>query len=111
MPEHLDQAAAAAAEAKQMPIVRVALEHLLHLQRQAIKTLAHVALAARQPDPRAVRDRDHRPRLPFASAFINADTTVGATAPVIRIRPPPANSISITPAASCEAAGPAAAGL
>jgi hypothetical protein len=50
-----------------------------------------------QPDPRATWDRDHRRRLPFASAFISADTVEASTDPDIRIRPPPANSISMTP--------------
>ncbi len=36
-------------------------------------------------------------RLPFASAFISAETVEASTDPEIRIRPPPANSISITP--------------
>src|SRR5436190_9517973 len=84
-----------------MPAVRIALERLLYHQCQAIKALAHVGVAGRQPDPRAARDRDHRRRLPFASAFISADTVAASTAPVIRIRPPPANSISITPRRRC----------
>src|SRR5437660_138517 len=83
-----------------MPAVRIAFERLLHHECQAIKTPAHVGVAGRQPDPRAARDRDHRRRLPFESAFISADTVDASTAPVIRIRPPPANSISITPAVS-----------
>jgi hypothetical protein len=36
--------------------VRIAPERLLHQQRQAIKTLAHVSVAGGQPDPRAARD-------------------------------------------------------
>jgi len=38
--------------------------------------------------------------LPFASAFISADTVDASTDPDIRIRPPLANSISMTPAFS-----------
>jgi hypothetical protein len=57
-------------------------------------------MAGRQPNPRAARHRDHRRRLPFASAFISAATVGASTGPVIRIRPPVANSISITPALS-----------
>ena len=34
------------------PAVRIALEHLLHLQRQAVHAPAHVGVAGRQPDPR-----------------------------------------------------------
>src|SRR5436190_14912603 len=83
-----------------MPAVRIALERLLYHQCQAIKALAHVGVAGRQPDPRAARDRDHCRRLPFASAFISADTVRASTGPVIRIRPPVANSISIVPPGS-----------
>src|SRR5215470_6174052 len=83
-----------------MPIVRIAPERLLHQQCQAIKSFAHVGMTGRQPDPRAARDRDHRPRSPFASAFISADTVRASTGPVIRIRPPVANSISIEPVGS-----------
>src|SRR5215470_9855385 len=100
MPEHFDQSAAPAAEHEQMPIVRIAPERLLHQQCQAIKSFAHVGMAGCQPDPRAARDRNHRRRLPCASAFISADTVRASTGPVIRIRPPVANSISIEPAGS-----------
>ena len=67
---------------------------------QAIKAFAHVGVAGCQPDPRAAWGRDHRRRLPFASAFISADTVEASTDPEIRIRPPPANSISIRPVGS-----------
>src|ERR1700733_7243687 len=89
-----------------MSAMRIAPQRLLDHQRQAIKTLAHVGVAGRQPNPRAARHRNHRRRLPFASAFISADTVQASTAPVIRIRPPPANSISITPARSGNPADP-----
>jgi len=46
------------------------------------------------------RIEEHRRRLLFASAFISADTVNASTGPVIRIRPPVANSISITSALS-----------
>src|SRR5262245_39368379 len=100
MPEYLDQSAAPATEHEQMPAVRIAPERLLHQERQAIKALAHIGVASRQPDPRATRDWDHCRRLPFASAFISADTVRASTGPVIRIRPPVANSISIVPPSS-----------
>src|SRR2546430_17689311 len=83
-----------------MPAVRIAFERLLHHECQAIKTPAHVGVAGRQPHSRAARDRDHRRRLPFESAFISAATVAASTAPVIRIRPPVGNSISITPVVS-----------
>src|SRR5215216_191232 len=97
VPQHLDQSAAPAAEHEQMATVRITLELLLHQQRQSIKTLAHVRMAARQPNPHAARDRDHRRRSPPISAAIVADTVATSTEPVIRSRAPVANSISITP--------------
>jgi hypothetical protein len=63
-----------------------------------------MGMAGRQPDPRAARHRDHRRRLRFANAFIGAVTFGASTAPVIRIHPPVANSISITPALSANKA-------
>src|SRR3954464_4855699 len=77
-----------------MPAMGITPQRLLNHERQAIEALAHVGVAGRQPDPRSIRHRDHRRRLTFASAF------GASTAPVIRIRPPAANSISITPALS-----------
>ena len=41
------------AEAEQMPVQRIAPEHLLHLQREAGEALAHVGDARHQPDVRA----------------------------------------------------------
>jgi hypothetical protein len=41
--------------------------------------------------------------LPFASAFISADTVEASTDPDIRVLPPQANSISMTPAFSGKA--------
>ena len=83
-----------------MPAVRVTLERLLHQQRQAIEALAHIGVTARQPNPGAARRWNHRCRLPFARAFIRADTVEAATDPKIRMRSPPANSISIRPGRS-----------
>src|SRR5579863_4907838 len=100
MPKHLDQAAAPAPKDEEVAAVRIMPQCLLHHQGQAIKSLAHVGVAGCQPNSRTARDRDHRRRLPFASAFISAATVGASTAPVIRIRPPAANSISITPARS-----------
>jgi len=66
-----------------MLAVWIALERLLDHERQAIKTLAHVSVASRQPDPRAARDRYHYRRcLPFISAFISTDTVAASTGPV-----------------------------
>src|SRR6478735_8439592 len=89
--------------------VRIALELLLHQHRQAVEALAHVGVARRKPHPRAARDcNHHRGRLP--SALTSAETVEASTGPVIRIRPPVANSISIVPAVSATGSGVAASG-
>jgi hypothetical protein len=95
VPQDLDQPAAPAAEQKQMAAMRDMLQSLLHQQRQAIETLAQVSVAGRKPHPNAARDRDHRRRLARVSALISADTIALSTGPLIRIRPPVANSTSI----------------
>src|SRR6185295_14272248 len=82
VPEHLDQPTAPATEYEQMPAMRIEFERLLHQQCQPIKTLAHIRVASRQPDPRAAGDRDHRRRLPFARACISAVTVRASTGPV-----------------------------
>lgn len=60
------------------------------LRCQGRKALAHVGDTRRQPDPRVGRDRDHavRPRISRARAS-------GSWLPLMRIRGPPASSISI----------------
>jgi hypothetical protein len=50
--------------------------------------------------PEGIWCRDHRRRLPLVSAFVSVDTIQTSIEPEIRVRPPPANSISITPALS-----------
>src|SRR5262245_8895231 len=87
-----------------MPAVRITPQRLLHQQRQSIKTLAHVGVPGRQPHPRPARGRD-RHRRAAASAAITADTVAGSTAPVIRTRAPPANSISTAPAVATGGTG------
>src|SRR5215211_9527913 len=82
-----------------MANVRIALERLLHQQRQAIEALAHVGMTGRQPHPRASRQRDHRRRPPPASVAIVVVSVAASIAPVIRMRDPFANSTSISPAA------------
>src|SRR5690349_13356994 len=76
-----------------MARVRIALEHLLDLERQPVHAFAHVRAAGRQPHPRPARERDHRP----ARARSVAATTAGSAAPETRTRSPPASSISISP--------------
>src|SRR5262245_14308373 len=96
MPDHLQQVAATPTEAKQMAAEWIALQNLLHLQRQRRKALPHVGVAGRKPHPHARRKRDHRCR-PSASAATAAFRVAASTVPVIRIRAPAANSISMAP--------------
>ena len=79
VPDHLQQVAAASAEAEQMSAQRVAAQHLLHLERQARKALPHVGVPRGQPDPYAGRNGDHRRRLVLASALSSADTVDAST--------------------------------
>jgi len=53
---------------------------------------------AANQDPHTARDRYHRRRLAFASAVTIADTVDGSAGPLILIRAPVANSISMIPA-------------
>src|SRR5690349_11929336 len=99
MPQDLDQPAAASAKHEQVTSVRVLLERLLHQQRQPIEASAHVGVTGRQPNPYPRRNRDHRRRSPLDNAATAAVSAAGSTTPVIRIRVPLANSISIRPAA------------
>src|SRR6266508_352471 len=94
VPQHLDQAAAPAAEHEQVAIVGITLERLLYQQRQAVEALAHVGVAGRQPHPHAARDRDHRPNPSSASA--SATARAGATPSGKRITRPLRSTTSIT---------------
>ncbi len=89
-PDHLDQIATAPPEHEEMPGERVLLQHRLSLRRKRRKALAHVGHPGRQPDPRVRRNRDQavKPRISRASAS-------GSYPPLIRIRCPPASSISM----------------
>ena len=59
MPDHLQETAAASTKTKQLATQRIALQYLLHLQRQARKALPHVGVAGRQPNPNPCRKCDH----------------------------------------------------
>src|SRR5690242_7852157 len=61
MPEDLHQVAPLATEHIQVPGMRIALQRLLNLQRQAVHATPHVRGTCRQPDPNAGR-REHQPR-------------------------------------------------
>ena len=72
--------------------MRIALQLLLDLQRQAVHAAPHVDVADRQPHPHPAWNRDHR----RASAPTTAVAKAGDTEAGIRTRALPANSISIT---------------
>src|SRR4051794_25017236 len=93
MPQDLDQITSPAPKDEEMARVRVALERLLHLEREPVHDLAHVGAAGGQPDPRPARERDHRP----VSARSAAATTLGSAGAESRTRPPSGSSISISP--------------
>src|SRR5689334_9737198 len=93
MPKNLDQITPAPTEDKNMAAEGVAPQHLLHLEGEPVHAAAHVGVAGREPDPRATRERDHRP----TSARSAAVTTVGSAVLEIRTRLPSASSISISP--------------
>src|ERR1700704_3190292 len=96
MPENLDQLAVLAAEDVEIAAVRITLERFLNRQGQRVHATAHVGMACRDPHPHSRSDRDHR-RRPSASTATAAVSALASTAPVIRIRAPVANSISIVP--------------
>jgi hypothetical protein len=74
----------------------ITLEGFLHQQGQRVHAAAHVGMARRDPYPDPHRNCDHC-RRPSASAATAAVNIAGSTAPVIRIRAPFTNSISIAP--------------
>src|SRR5665213_2365832 len=74
---------------KRLPLW-IAMQRLLHQQRQPVKTLAHVGMVGGQPDLHAARDRDHRRPASLPSVLMIAETIAGSAAPAIRIRAPPA---------------------
>ena len=51
-PEHLDQATAPAPKDEQVPAMRITPQRLLNHERQSIKSLTHVGMVGRQPNPR-----------------------------------------------------------
>src|SRR5262245_57049480 len=79
------------------PVAPVARSPPRTQHNRALRIIAHVGVAARQPYLHAARDRDHPLRLAFASAVIIARIVERSTGPAIRIHAPDANSIS-TPA-------------
>src|SRR5258708_6117939 len=103
MPENLDQLSVLAAEHIEIAAVRIALERFLHLQGQRVHAAAHVGAARGNPHPYSRSHWDHRCR-PSASTATAAVSAAASTTPVIRIRAPVANSISIVPRSATGAA-------
>ena len=60
-PENLDPVSSLAAEHKQMPAIRTALEHVLHHHGEPIKSSPHVRRPAGHPDLRTCRNRKSSP--------------------------------------------------
>src|ERR1700684_1602580 len=104
MPEDLDQLAAPATEHVEVAAVRVSRERFLHQQGQRVHAATHIGVAGRNPHPHARRNGDHRSR-PSASAATAVFSVAVSTGPVIRIRTPAANSISIDPPPPAGATG------
>src|SRR6266446_3076529 len=91
-----------ASEDVQIAGMRVALQPLLDLQRQAVHAAPHVGVADCQPNPHPRRNRDHRPDSALTTAAANP---IGIEAGM-RKRALPANSISIAGAAGHRAPSP-----
>src|SRR6516164_1300175 len=72
--------------------MRIALQTLLDLQRQAVHPAPHVRLADRQPHPHPRGNRDHRSDSALTTAAANPAGIEAGT----RTRAVPANSISIS---------------
>ena len=69
MPKNLRQVAAASPEDVKVAGVRIALQLLLHLKRQALHAPAHVGVTHRDPDAASRGNRDHG-RSAFKTAAI-----------------------------------------
>src|SRR5882762_9253917 len=85
--------------------MRIALQPLLDLQRQAVHAAPHVGVADCQPHPYPRGNRDHRPD----NALITAAANPAGIEAGIRRRTLPANSSSIAGAAGHPAPSPAGA--
>src|SRR5512133_37358 len=91
MPKNFDQMTAFAPKNIKIAGVRIALQPLLHLQRQAVHAAPHIGMADCQPHPYPGGNRDHC----RDSAVTTAAASAAGIEPGIRARACPANSISI----------------
>jgi hypothetical protein len=89
VPEAFDEITSLPTEQVEVARMGVALQALLHLQRQAIHASAHVGVTGGDPHPDIRWDRDHR-RARNVALTIDA----GADAPIVT-RTPPASSTTI----------------
>lgn len=89
------------AEAEQLAAQRIVPQHLLHLQRQRRKALAHIRVARRQAHANTRRQQDHRCR---STLITRPSTTAPTSLPAIN-RQPPGSSMSIEPAIDAATAG------
>src|SRR5712691_7124510 len=94
MPENLDQVTSFPPKNVQIAGMRVALQYLLNLNRQAVHAAPHVGVPDRQPHPHPGRYRDHRRDNALTMAAANS----GEIEPGMRARTFPANSISMAEA-------------
>ena len=88
-PHDLDQITAPFSEYKQMTRIRALLQHGFRQGQQAIKLLAHVPHANRQPNLRLCRDRGHT-----INPSIKTKTAGNAVAPSTNMRRPSVSVIS-----------------
>src|SRR5712691_719600 len=92
MPENLDQMTALAAEHIEIAGMRIALQTLLHLDRQTVHAAPHIGVSDRQPHPHTGRNRAQR----RDSALTPPAASAAGVEAGIRTRVLPANSTSIT---------------
>src|ERR1700730_11672672 len=91
MPQDLDQMTALTPENVEVSGMRIAMQHLLDLDRQAVHAAPHVGVPDSQPYPHSRGDWDHYRDSVFMTAVANS---AGIEAG-IRTRALPANSTSI----------------
>nr|CAJ30156.1 hypothetical protein mgI544 [Magnetospirillum gryphiswaldense MSR-1] len=93
MPDDLDHVAPAPPEDEKITSMGIALQRLLHLQRQAVHAAPHVGAAHCQPDADIARNRDHR----RSSTSRTRRKAPASTSLSTRTNRPSPSSISIKP--------------
>ena len=105
MPKNLQKITPASAKNIEITLVRIAFQHLLYLQSEAVHPAAHVGRPRCQPDPHVRRRHDH-PR----SAVITRRKVAKLTSLPTRTRLPSGKVISIVSAVALGDGGIAAVG-